>query len=402
MKKWLIIFSIIFGIGFITSAVIAGQVYYKELNAYTDYDKQDLDINALQSIYIDSQIPVQVEVTQGKPYVEFSQNFTDLLGMAPEFELEVKTKGNSTYVNLEQTKEITVYLGIQEDKASLTVYLPQKAYDTIQIKNNEYSYYSKYRDNNINLEDIDVKKFEIDMEYSEVKLKGSYEQISAHINSGILEIHSNQPAQLEVQGRVKANLTGQYQGIDIQDIENREIYVESEIPTNIKLSSNYSNIKLRGKYDKINVAGYSNSIDAKSDSVCKITVEDESSIINLNGAFKEIALNGERASIDIQTTVIPEYIKLLGYVTEPVNLTLPSNIQGFQVKYLSNNQTEDYYDDYYEDRNKVLSEFDVIEGISPKGEKIYTYGDGSTPITLEADSDSRLEIIDGGYSSEVQ
>lgn len=26
----------------------------------------------------------------------------------------------------------------------------------------------------------------------------------------------------------------------------------------------------------------------------------------------------------------------------------------------------------------------------------------STPITLEADSDSRLEIIDGGYSSEVQ
>ncbi len=402
MKKWLIIFSIIFGIGFITSAVIAGQVYYKELNAYTDYDKQDLDINALQSIYIDSQIPVQVEVTQGKPYVEFSQSFTDLLGMAPEFELEVKTKGNSTYVNLEQTKEITVYLGIQEDKASLTVYLPQKAYDTIQIKNNEYSYYSKYRDNNINLEDIDVKKFEIDMEYSEVKLKGSYEQISAHINSGILEIHSNQPAQLEVQGRVKANLTGQYQGIDIQDIENREIYVESEIPTNIKLSSNYSNIKLRGKYDKINVAGYSNSIDAKSDSVCKITVEDESSIINLNGAFKEIALNGERASIDIQTTVIPEYIKLLGYVTEPVNLTLPSNIQGFQVKYLSNNQTEDYYDDYYEDRNKVLSEFDVIEGISPKGEKTYTYGDGSTPITLEADSDSRLEIIDGGYSSEVQ
>ena len=398
MKKWLIIFSIIFGIGFITSAVIAGQVYYKELNAYTDYDKQDLDINALESIYIDSQIPVQVEVTQGKPYVEFSQSFTDLLGMAPEFELEVKTKGNSTYVNLEQTKEITVYIGIQEDKASLTVHLPQKAYDTIQIKNNEYSYYSKYRDNNINLEDIDVKKFEIDMEYSEVKLKGSYEQISAHINSGILEIHSNQPAQLEVQGRVKANLTGQYQDIDIQDIENREIYVESEIPTNIKLSSNYSNIKLRGKYDKINVAGYSNSIDAKSDSVCKITVEDESSIINLNGAFKEIALNGERASIDIQTTVVPEHIKLLGYVTEPVNLTLPSNIEGFQVKYLGNNQTEDYY----EDRNKVLSEFDVIEDISPKGEKIYTYGDGSTPITLEADSDSRLEIIDGGYSSEVQ
>ena len=60
MKKLLITFSIIFGVGFIASAVIAGQVYYKELNAYTDHAKEKLDINALQNVYIDSQVPVQI------------------------------------------------------------------------------------------------------------------------------------------------------------------------------------------------------------------------------------------------------------------------------------------------------------------------------------------------------
>lgn len=395
MKKWLIIFSLICGVSFIITAAIAGQVYYKELNTYTDYDKQELDVNALQSIYIDSQIPIQVEVTEGKPYVEFNQSFIDLLGMAPEFELEIKTKGNSTYIDLEQIKETTIYLGVQEDIASLTVYLPQKSYDTIQIQNNQYTYYSRRADHVISLEGIDAKKVNIDVAYSEVSLKGNYEQILTHMDSGVLEIHSNQPTQLEVGGNVKTNLTGQYESIDIQDVYNREIYVDSEIPTHIRLSSNHSDIKLRGKYDKINIEGYSNTIDAKSDSVCNIMVENEDGYINLNGAFEEIVINdGEQASINIQTTVIPECIKILGYVTEPVSLTLPSNIKGFELNYLGDPQ--------YEEWNKVVSEFNVVEGVSPKGEKIYTYGDGSIPITIDANSDFRLEIIDGGYSSELQ
>lgn len=395
MKKWLIIFSVICGISFIVSAAIAGQVYYKELNTYTDYDKQELDIDALQSIYIDSQIPIHVEVTEGKPYVEFNQSFIDLLGMAPEFELAIKTKGNSTYIDLEQIKETTIYLGVQEDMASLTVYLPQKAYDTIQIRNNRYKYYSESVDHIINLENIDAKNINIDVVYSEVNLKGNYEQVLAHMDSGILEVHSNQPTQLEIAGNVKTNLTGQYESIDIEDVYNKEIYVDSEIPTYIRLETNHSDIKLRGKYDKINLEGYSNTIDAKSDSVCKIMIENEDGYINLNGAFEEIVVNdGEQASIDIQTTVIPECIKILGYVTDPVTLTLPSNIKGFEIKYLGNDQ--------YEEWNKVLSEFNVVEGISQKGEKIYTYGDGAIPITIDANSDFKLEIIDGGYSSEIQ
>ena len=395
MKKWLIIFSLICGVSFMVSAAIAGQVYYKELNTYTDYSKQELNIDALQSIYIQSQIPIQIEITEGKPYVEFNQSFIDLLGMAPEFELKIKTKEDSTYIDLEQIKETTIYLGVQEDKASLTVYLPQKAYDTIQIQNNGHTYYGRKGKHNINLENIDAKNIDIDVAYSEINLKGSYEQILAHIDSGTLEIHSNQPAQLEVEGNVKTHLIGQYESINIHDIQNKEIYIDSEIPAYVEIQSNHSNIKLRGKYDKINLEGYSNTIDAQSDSTCKVIIENEDGYTNLSGAFEEIVIDdGEGSSINIQTTVIPECIKILGYITDPISLTLPSNIKGFEVRYLGDHQ--------YEERNKLLSEFSVVEGISPKGEKIYTYGDGSISIAIDANSNFKLEIIDGGYSSELQ
>lgn len=395
MKKWLIIFSLICGVSFMVSAAIAGQVYYKELNTYTDYEKQELNLDNLKSIYIDSQIPVQVEITEGKPYVEFNQSFVDLLGMAPEFKLKIKTKENNTYIDLEQIKETSIYLGVQEDKASLTVYLPQKAYETIQIQNNGHTYYDKKGNHIINLENIDAKKIDIDVAYSEVNLKGSYEQVLAHIDSGVLEIHSNQPVQLEVEGNVKTYLIGQYESINIQDIHHKEVYIDSEIPVYVEIESNHSNIKLRGKYDKISLEGYSNTIDVQSDSVCKVIVENEDGYINLSGAFEEIVVDdGERASIDIQTTVIPQCIKILGYVTDPISLTLPSNIKGFELRYLGKRQ--------YEERNKLLSEFNVVERVSSKGEKIYTYGDGSIPITIDANSDFKLEIIDGGYSSELQ
>lgn len=395
MKKWLIIFSLICGISFIASIAIAGQVYYKELNAYTDYDKKELEMVALNSVYINSQIPIQIEVTEGKPYVEFNQSFIDLLGMAPEFKLEIKTKANNTYINLEQIKETTIYLGVQKDVASLKIYLPKKAYETIQVTNNGHMYYNKKSEHTINLENIDADKIDINVAYSEVNLEGSYGQILIHMDSGMLKVHSKKPTQLEAEGNIKTNLTGQYESVDIQSIDNKEVYVDSEVPTSIKVVSNKSDIRLRGKYDKINLEGYSNTIDAKSNSICKIVIENEKGYINLNGAFEEIIINeGQQAAIDIQTTVIPECIKILGYITDPISLTLPSNINGFELKYIGDYKSEI--------GNKLLSEFNIVERASLKEEKTYIYGDGSTPIIMDANSDFKLEIIDGGYSSELQ
>ena len=396
MKKWLIIFSIIFGIGFLASTAIAGRVYHDELNNYTDHKKETLDISALTNIYIDSDIPVQLETTTGEPYVEFNQTFIDLLGMAPEFELTVKAKGSSTYIDLEQAKCSKIYLGVQKDEASLTVYLPQKAYDTIQVKNQNYIYTSSNSEYAIDLQDVDVEKIDLDLSYGEVRLKGNYDQILINIDSGSLDLDSNKPAILEVTGRINANLTGQYQSINMVGVRNRDVYVDSEVPTHLKIESDGARVKLRGKYENIHLEGYNNNIDAKSESICKIMVQQSGNIINLNGAFKNVTLNGEDALINIQATVIPEYIKLLGYITQPINLALPSNMKGFQVRYVGD------YNSVNELRSEIISDYEVVQEVSEKGEITYTYGDGSVPISLDYVSDCIIEIIDGGYSSELQ
>ena len=80
MKKWLISLSVIFGVGFITSVILAGKVYYSDLQTYEDYDKQIINVQNLENLYIDSDVPVEVQVTDGEPYAEFSQTFTDLVG----------------------------------------------------------------------------------------------------------------------------------------------------------------------------------------------------------------------------------------------------------------------------------------------------------------------------------
>ena len=54
MKKWLITLSIIVVLGTISSATLAGHVYYNELKTYEDYDKKDLSLENLKSIYIKS------------------------------------------------------------------------------------------------------------------------------------------------------------------------------------------------------------------------------------------------------------------------------------------------------------------------------------------------------------
>ena len=52
MKKWLITLSIVALLGVISSATLAGHVYYNELKTYEDYDKKELSEKALQNIYI--------------------------------------------------------------------------------------------------------------------------------------------------------------------------------------------------------------------------------------------------------------------------------------------------------------------------------------------------------------
>lgn len=183
MKKWLIILSVIFSIGFISSAVLAGRVYYQDLKNYTDYDRKGLEIEALKNIYITSSVPVEIYPTTGAPYVEFNQTFTDLVGAAPEYELDVELKGENTYIELNEIKEIFLWLGIKESKAQLSIYLPQSTINRLNIQNNNHF---SYRDNKqvINLEGINVNELVADMNEAEFILNGDYKKVKISASYG--------------------------------------------------------------------------------------------------------------------------------------------------------------------------------------------------------------------------
>ncbi len=408
MKKMLVILSIMFCIGVITSAILAGYIYYNELKTYTDYDKQDLNNSALDNVYIDSVIPIQIEQTQGNGYVEFSQTYVDLLGFAPQYQLNITTKGKDSYIKLIQKKEIGLWLGMQDNTARLTIYLPQKAYETLRI-HNERGYFQHYSEEYVlSLENIDIANLNIDIHAADIRLKGNYDHVEVDMNRGSLEMQSDSPAELEVDGDIKTNLLGEYKNISLINQNGNRVDINTSKPTYLKIRGNNLEIKARGQYDKIMIDGYQNMIDAKSDSICKLSIEGENNNITANGAFKEMTFDTSSSEIDLQATVIPRYIKIFGEYLDTVSVTLPSNIPGFEVKYAVKDQytkddmDEAYYNEAYlsEMEKTIFSDYSVTQNVSPSGEVTYVFGDGSTPILFNCNPQFDLKVIDGGYSSQ--
>ena len=402
MKRWLIILSIIFGIGFISSAVLAGRVYYEDLKNYTDYDRRELQAEVLKNVYIKSSIPVEIYPTQGDPYVEFNQTFIDLIGAAPEYELDVQTKGENTYIELMETKEPFLSVGIKESKAQLSIYLPQKTIDRLRIENDKFFYYKRNKQI-INLEGINVNELITNMNETEFILDGDYEKININASAGKLNLNSNTLAEVAITGHIEPYLTGEFDKITINS-KSRDIVIDAMSVSSVEVTSSGSNIDLKGSYSKVKVHGEHNTIDIRSENPCKLYTEGYKNYITGNGAFDVMSLDENESEIEIQTTVIPTKVNLgkeSNYNT--LILTLPSNIPGFTVKYLDNyNRDEEGLDYYVEDETNDLgltSDFILEKGKSEKGEKVFTYGNGSLQILFNKYQGNNLEIIDGVYSS---
>ena len=143
MKRWLITLSIVVVLGIISSATLAGHVYYNELRTYEDYDKKELSQEALKNIYIRSDVPVEIHPTKEKPYAEFTQTYTDIVGIPPKFKLEVEEGKDITYINLNQIKKLPLSIGVQENKASLVVYLKESDINKLVVDEYSYNYYNR-------------------------------------------------------------------------------------------------------------------------------------------------------------------------------------------------------------------------------------------------------------------
>lgn len=402
MKRWLIILSIIFAIGFISSAVLAGRVYYQDLKNYTDYDKKELPTEALKNIYIKSSVPIEIYPTSGAAYVEFNQSFTDLIGAAPEYELDVESKGENTYIELNETKEISLWLGVKESKAQLSIYLPQTTIKRLNIQNEGYFSYKRNKQV-VNLEGINVNEFTTNMNETEFILDGNYETINISVSQGKINLKSNTPTQLVTQGSLAHYLTGEFDKITINN-SSRDIVIDSNSASSVEIHSGGSNIDLKGQYSKVKVNGDHNTIDIRSESICKLYTDGHENYINANGAFDVMNLNENNSEMEIQTTVIPTKLDLgknTSYNT--LSVTLPSNIPGFTVKCLGDYYMEesefDYYEEYETNHLNLISDFILEEGKSEKNERMFTYGNGSLQILINANRGNSLEIIDGVYSS---
>nr|WP_302598905.1 hypothetical protein [uncultured Cellulosilyticum sp.] len=395
MKKWLVALTIICGAGFLTSASLAGKIYFQGANIYTDYDKKNIDLTNINNIYINSDIPVEIKPTTGEAYVEFNQNFEDILGKNPEFELTVENKDKSCYINLNQTKDIEIWFMIKKDEAALTVYLPTKALDTLQINHESYRRWN-YEIPQIDLTGIDIKNLEIAQNYTAVSLDGKYENID--ITSGgssTVKINSKQKANVRLEGEATYTLDGLFETVQING-RYEPIKINTLEPAKVNIEAYRSNIKLEGSYSSVKVLGDDNVINVKTATLSDIDITNTYGNIVLDGPLNMVKVNNECSEIDIQTTTNPKSIEVSGEQNNTV-LRLPSNIPGFKIMYMQGN-TNDYgyemnQDGEYIQTSRINSDFTL----NKVNNNTYTYGDSSSKLMLEVESG--LRIVDNGYMS---
>ncbi len=392
MKKWLIALTIIFGAGLLTSASLAGRIYFKEATVYTDYDKQIIDLTNTKSIYINSDIPVEIKPTTGEAYVEFNQSFEDILGKNPEFKLDVETKGDSCYINLEQIKYTDISFIIKRDEAILTVYLPVQALDTLQIQHP--SYRGWYERPQIDLTGIDVKAININQDNSNITLDGKYENINiTSSGSSNININSKQKAQVTLEGAAQYNLVGNFENVDING-QHSSVNMNALEATNVIIDAYSSNVKLEGDYSQVKVLGEANLINVKTNTLSDIEIENNSGEVILDGPLNRVKLNTPYSNIDIQTTVNSKSIEIEGEQNN-TTLRLPSNIPGFKIIPIISESDDGEYQindngDYLKLPN-INSEF----LLNKQETDIYTYGDSSLKMMVQIGSG--LRIVDNGY-----
>lgn len=402
LKKVIIILCLIFSSSFIIAAVLSGYIYYHSIKTYTDYDKTYLKAESLDNLFIKTYIPIEVYSTEDTPYVEFTQTFIDLAGLAPEYDLKVESKQNSTYITLNKVQEFLNWMGIKENKASLKVYLPKKTMDRLSIEN-EGILYSIKQEQIINLQGIDVENLQLKMKHAEVNLNGHYHNVILRMDSGKLNVVSSQITQLYLEGNIEQYLSGEFKKITSKD-NSSDINIDSHNPCEVGIDSREMNLYLNGQYKLININGEHNNIDIESETECSLRTKGNANHINVKGTLEQIRLGEKDSQVQIDSYNLPQKIQLdeCRQGTD-LTLTLPSNIEGFKVMYIRDSHplTEDefkVYQNYLLDKKTIESDFKLERSISSRGELIYNYQKGNTIITLKDKEDVRLKIMDGNYT----
>lgn len=401
MRKWLVALTVIFCVSFIISASLAGKVYYQESMVYTEHDKKSLDLTNINSIYINSDIPVTIKPTTGEAYAEFNQSYENILGDKPMFELKVENKDKACRINLTQTKEVNLNFGIKRNEKSLVVYLPVKELETLKVDYNGFR--DVYNIEEIDLTGFNIKNVEIKQHWTDVKLDGNYENINL-ITGGAseIDIKSKKQANVKLNGSANYKLEGLFKTLDIIHADGKPIIMNDCKVEQVNIEADSSEIQFEGEYTKVKVLGDNNIINLQTSTLCDVTIENNYGEVVLDGPFNNVNIDGEAVVADIQT-INPKSIKVKGEENQ-TTLNLPTHIAGFKLmcmaEELNDGESIDQYTVYdvneaYEGESseassKILSEFKLTE----QNKNIYTYGDGSSRIMIRVGKS--LNILESG------
>lgn len=387
MKKWIIILSLVF-VGSITaSAAIAGDLYYKGMQVYTDEERKELDSNALENIDIESDIPVNIVQTEGKGYVEFKQTFADVLGNPPTYSLEVEAVGDTSYIRVDEQSSPDIWLFVKAQEAQCTIYLPKDKINRLNIKNKEGIERGSL---SLNLKGVDINELYIETRYGNIVLEGNYKEIAINQDYGDIQILSKAPAQVVIEGSSDVRLEGKYSTIDVDgNYQRNDVWIRSEIPSDVSVETN-GDIKLDGSYKTIEVrSSDSNRMTINSDTLCQVNLSANHGEIYLDGAFEKLVIDVEGGSFYANHTVAPERVNITGNLND-IKFLLPSNIKGFEIINQSN---------FYNGEDSIVSEFQLREDQSGERMQKFTFGDKSSKFLIQTDNIDQVYILDNGYSS---
>lgn len=388
LAKWLLGLSIIFVGGLVTSAGLAGHIYFNEVQTYENAFKKEINANALEELHIRSQVPVSICLTDGAPYVEFEQKHVDFMGKAPTYKVEVTEQGKGSYININLENEGMDFF-VKEDVAKATVYLPKKALNELSLDTNTRYYWSYFNKAVIDLSGLNIKNVNLNANNTSITLNGDYEKINISGESTI-KVHSNQPAEVTVSNGESLYLTGQYTRVTSSA---DRLEMDSEVPAEVIINYHNSEVNLRGKYSKVIRKDGCDNLSLDSKTPCEVDLKGQDGTITLTGAIKKLSSDNENSTLSVTTTIIPSSINLLNS-EEEAQITLPSNIPGLTLNYVTRDFDEETFEEPISDY-KLAKTTNLNESIS------YTFGDGSIKMNSASSYDYPLRIIDGGYNSQV-
>lgn len=354
MKKLLIGFTILLGVSVVGASASFGYVLKNEINTYQINEQHLLQKESLKKVYIDSDIPIRVCMTQGQPRVEVKNNGIGVFASKPTYNVDLREEGDTTYINVD--RDLTGFLGIPgifvgKEHEEVVIYLAQQEMEQLTVRDRLHSYYDGAT---LQMDEVTIKNVVVDTRFGDVELGGDFETIELNQSGGSIKIDSKSPVKFVMDGQASVDLRGEFESIALYN-HSGGVRVNSVVPTHVEIRGN--------------------------------SYYGQGQEIMLKGTYKNIDLNVGGGDVVLDLTTAPERINVLGEAGN-VQIGLPKDIKGYTV--VKRNLYETYEEsDYKVSRRQINSEFSGSESQLKERDEVMVYGDQSTKVLVE------------GYESEI-